>query len=75
MLTLPLSVPFALFSLWITGRALSLWSALGMFLLLGIVKKKWDSASGLHEPVARGRDARWETPILEAESACGCGPS
>src|SRR3974390_3554949 len=39
MLTLPLSVPFALFSLWAAGRALSLWSALGMFLLLGIVKK------------------------------------
>src|SRR5262249_14173818 len=39
MLMLLLSVPFALFSLWITGRALSLWSALGMFLLLGIVKK------------------------------------
>ncbi|HYL96543.1 MAG TPA: efflux RND transporter permease subunit, partial [Terriglobales bacterium] len=39
MLTLPLSIPFALFSLWITHRALSLWSALGMFLLLGIVKK------------------------------------
>jgi HAE1 family hydrophobic/amphiphilic exporter-1 len=39
MLTLPLSIPFALFSLFITHRALSLWSALGVFLLLGIVKK------------------------------------
>jgi HAE1 family hydrophobic/amphiphilic exporter-1 len=39
MLTLPLSIPFALFSLWVTHRSLSLWSALGIFLLLGIVKK------------------------------------
>ena len=39
MLVLPLSVPFALFTLWMTGRLLSLWSALGVLLLLGIVKK------------------------------------
>jgi HAE1 family hydrophobic/amphiphilic exporter-1 len=39
MLVLPISVPFAMFTLWITGRTLNLWSALGMLLLLGIVKK------------------------------------
>jgi HAE1 family hydrophobic/amphiphilic exporter-1 len=39
MLVMPIAVPFALFTLWATDRTLNLWSALGMLLLLGIVKK------------------------------------
>jgi len=39
MLSLPLSLPFALLTLWLTHRTLNLWSALGVFLLLGVVKK------------------------------------
>jgi HAE1 family hydrophobic/amphiphilic exporter-1 len=39
MLSLPLSIPFALLTLFLTHRTLNLWSALGIFLLLGVVKK------------------------------------
>jgi HAE1 family hydrophobic/amphiphilic exporter-1 len=39
MLVLPIAVPFALFTLWIGHLTLNLWSALGMLLLMGIVKK------------------------------------
>ncbi len=39
LISLPIAVPFGLFSLWLGGETLNLYSALGILVLFGVVKK------------------------------------
>ena len=65
LLSLPLSLPFAMFSLWATGNTLNLYSALGMLVLFGVVTKnailQMDHARNL---LAQGMDLH--TAVMQA---------
>ncbi|MBI4464416.1 MAG: efflux RND transporter permease subunit, partial [Acidobacteria bacterium] len=67
--SLPLAVPFALLSLFLTGKPLTIFSAIGIMLLFGIVKKNSILQIDFTNRLRREQGYERQTAILEANRA------
>ena len=74
LMALPFSLSGALMALYLGHQSLSLFSMIGLILLMGIVKKKLDSARRLYEPT-KGRRLRPPTKPCLKLAPFVCDPS
>ena len=64
-MAVPLAVTGAIFTLWIAGSSINLYSQIGMILLIGLVTKEFHSAGGVHQP-APGPGMETVAALLES---------
>lgn len=72
LLSLPL-LPFSLLSVWLAGDTLNLYSALGILVLLGVVKK--NAILQVDHMIALQRNGMERLAAVKQGTRTGCAPS